>query len=136
MSTENWPFGLIKVSTALYNMAQNHSYDFLNAAKIKLRLLCDQDDPSKQMAALIRMSACGEIEDNYTQVVVNNIPTISTSCLKIIYIFTTVKTQIKKANNHNNYYKFIYAMNGLGIMFFWTISRVLKIAGISNIPFT
>ena len=70
-------------------MAQNHSYDFLNAAKIKLRLLCDQDDPLKQMAVLIRMPACGKIQDKYTQVVVNDIPTISTSCLKMIYIFTS-----------------------------------------------
>ena len=115
MSTENWPFGLTNVTSAPYKqhfMLKNHTYDFLNVAKIKFRLLCDQDDPLKQMAVLIRTSACAKIQDQYTAVVVNNIPTVSDSCLKMLYMFTAVKTQIKKANNHKNYHNFIYTMNG------------------------
>ena len=115
MSTENWPFGPIKSTRAPYKqyfMAQNHTYDFLNDAKIKLRLLCEQDDPLKQMAVLIRMSACGNNQDKSTGDVVNNIPTISASCLKMTYLFTSVKTKMKKTNNHNNYHNFIYALNG------------------------
>ena len=114
-STENWPFGLINASSTPYKqhfITQNLTFDFLNVAKIKSRLLCDQEDPSKQMAVLVRMSACEKIQEQYTKVVVNNIPTISDSCLKMLYMFTAVKTQTKKANNHNNYHNFIYALNG------------------------
>ena len=115
MSTENWPFGLINASSGSYKqyfISQNHTYDFLNDAKIKLRLLCDLDDPSKQMAVLVRLSACEKIQDEYVKVVVNKIPTISDSCLNMLYIFTAVKTQTKKNNYHNNYHNFIYAQNG------------------------
>ena len=112
ISTENWPFGLINATSTPYKqyfMLQKHTYDFLNAAKIKLRLLCDQDDPLKQMAVLIRMSACEKFEQVYIGNVVNNIPTV---CMQVIYMFTAVKTQFKKAKTHNIYHDFLYARNG------------------------
>ena len=116
MSTVNWPFGLINGTTTSheqYNISQKHTYDFLHFAKIKLRLLCDQDDSFKQMAVLIRTSACGKTwYHKFESFVVNNIPTVSDSCPRMTYMFTAVKTQIKKNNTHNNYHDFIYAPNG------------------------
>ena len=115
MSTINWPFGLINGTTTSHkqhNISQNHTYDFLHFAEIKLRLLCDQDDSLKQMAVLIRMSACGKMYDEYVSAVVNNIPTVSENCLRMTYKFTAVKTRFKKTNKHKNYHDFIYAPNG------------------------
>ena len=111
--TENWPFVLMN-STATsyerYSTPQIHTYDFLRFATTQLSLLCNNKLPGKQLAILIKISACRVMEDTFINVVANNIPTLSRSCPQIEYRF--IATHINKYATRDYYHDFIYGDDG------------------------
>ena len=116
--TENWPFGLMNSTTTSYerySSPQIHTYDFLQFATAQLSLFCNSKFPRKQLAILIKISACQVIENEIINAVANRIPALSDNCPRIMYHFIATRGNINKyatIDDYHDYPDFIYGRDG------------------------